>query len=136
MGAKSSTSKTNMSRGKPEAAQPKNVEPTSVLFKAGSPQNIEGFWFNPYLIVEKKKMVMRGGKSVNAVAFLEASPWFDKIYSVVKGSVVDAKVEKPRDGYTREELLRFAGEQEIKVTTDMNDDMLYRAIFGGEKGTM
>lgn len=110
----------------------KQAESNFVLFKATSPQRIEGFKFDPYLLLSKDATKRIGGKIVNAVDFLLKSPFYKKKFVMMNddGELVD---ETKKQMYTKEELLIMAQEQNIKVETSWSVGELYSAIFGASE---
>ena len=105
-----------------------------VVFKADSPQNIDGFWFNPFLVVKKDDRIKRGSKEYNTVYFLtRVSAFYGKKFYRVE-SADEAKVtvkEDLKDIYTKGDLIRLASDHDIRIDSSADYMDIYMAVFGG-----
>lgn len=116
----------------------KKKQPTKVMFKAHEISNIEGFFFNPFLLLNRTEVVTRGGKRVQAVTFLRNSPFYGSKFYEIGDESFDPSVKnkkQPKQMYTKEELLRMAVDQNIPVDPSLSVVELYKIVFGGEEQT-
>lgn len=121
-----------------EVEKPKEVPKfAKTLFKAFMPDNIEGYQFNPFLLVDNNEYRLdKKGERIRVIDFLKQSAWYGRRFSEVTGPTVQPNATKKVSSdtfYTESELREFANLYNIDISGLQSIEDIYIRVFGGEK---